>query len=118
MLKSFLQQHRYRVLASLDNAAGLGELQRRANDIGAIIVGLGRAGAGASQTMTAVRAIAPSVPLVICAHTMDHCDAPADPGCICIGKPLDPAELLAALRRVLDATAGRGASAPRAAPFS
>jgi PAS domain S-box-containing protein len=118
MLKPFLEQHRYEVLAALDSATGIAELRRRVGDLTAVIIGLGRTGMSAATAIAEVRAIAPHLPVVVCANAAG--DRPAvlngNPIYASIGKPLDPSQLLVTLRKALDVAAAqaRSASGPAA----
>jgi two-component system, cell cycle sensor histidine kinase and response regulator CckA len=116
MLKPFLQQHRYDVLAALDTVAGMAELRQRAGDVRAVILGSGRASASAANTIASVRAIAPRMPLVVCAGDVHEArpDPASDPFYASIGQPLQPVQLLAALRKVLAAAQSSAASQPAA----
>jgi hypothetical protein len=66
-----------------------------------------RAGTSAAQTLAAVNSVAPGVPVVVCSsHPGDATASVSPPGIhAIIAKPLEPAQLLSALRKVLGATA-------------
>ena len=103
MLPRFLQQHGYRVVAAVDSREGLEGLRQKHRDVAAVITGVSRAGTSAAQTLASLAAAAPGVPVVVCSSHPGDAGAsdPTERIHAVIAKPLEPAQLLAALRKVL-----------------
>lgn len=119
MLAPFLQQNGYRVLAAVDGAGiNWDQWREHPSGIGAVVMGLARTSSAspfaarlAPATQAARQKIGSAIPWVVCGDGPSELEALGlrEPIHAAIAKPVDPALLLATLRKVLDL-----AAAPRA----